>query len=155
MKNEKSIAALNNLIEINNDRLQGYETAAKETEEHDLKSLFSRLSKTSTTCITALTAEVERLGGTPTEGTRTSGKFFRLWMDVKAAITGKDRKAILSSCEYGEDAAVDAYANELKNHSAYLTTDQLAMLRKQHTLITADHDEIKSLRDSVIEHAAV
>lgn len=30
-------------------------------------------------------------------------------MDVKAALTGKDRKAILNSCEYGEDIAKDSY----------------------------------------------
>ncbi len=29
-------------------------------------------------------------------------------MDVKAAFTGKDRKAILNSCEYGEDQALDS-----------------------------------------------
>jgi hypothetical protein len=33
--------------------------------------------------------------GTPEEGTRITGKFFRVWMDVKAALTNKDRKAIL------------------------------------------------------------
>src|SRR5690349_19819739 len=107
MDNEKSIDVLNMLIQINNDRIEGYQTASKETEERDLQSLFSDLIETSETCRAELTEEVERLGGTPAEGTKTSGKFFRAWMDVKAAITGKDRKAILSSCEFGEDAAVD------------------------------------------------
>ena len=36
MENEKTIEALNTLITINNDRIEGYETAAKETEEQDL-----------------------------------------------------------------------------------------------------------------------
>ena len=38
MNTEKSIEILNSLIQINNDRIQGYETASKETEEVDLKS---------------------------------------------------------------------------------------------------------------------
>mgnify|MGYP006219800087 CR=1 FL=1 len=33
MKREKSIEVLNSLITINNDRIEGYETASKETEE--------------------------------------------------------------------------------------------------------------------------
>ena len=33
MENEKTIGALNKLIEINNDRIEGYETASKETKE--------------------------------------------------------------------------------------------------------------------------
>ena len=35
MKNEKTIEVLNKLIIINNDRIEGYETAAKETEENE------------------------------------------------------------------------------------------------------------------------
>jgi len=30
-------------------------------------------------------------------------------MNFKAALTGKDRKAILNLCEYGEGATVDTY----------------------------------------------
>ena len=40
MDNEKTIAALNSLIQINNDRFEGYDTAFRETEEQDLKTLF-------------------------------------------------------------------------------------------------------------------
>jgi hypothetical protein len=46
MKNEKSIDVLNKLIEINNDRIEGYQTASDETKESDLKELFSKLSNT-------------------------------------------------------------------------------------------------------------
>jgi hypothetical protein len=34
---------LNTLITINNDRIEGYETATKETEEQDLKTLFGTI----------------------------------------------------------------------------------------------------------------
>jgi len=36
---------LNTLIENNNDRIEGYETASNETEEQDLKTLFAQLHK--------------------------------------------------------------------------------------------------------------
>ena len=39
MKTEKTIDVLNSLIEINNDRIYGYETASKEVEETDLKNV--------------------------------------------------------------------------------------------------------------------
>lgn len=151
MDNDKTVDVLNTLIEINNDRIEGYETASKETEEHDLKNLFSSLIKTSTRCKAELTQEVERLGGTPIEGTKTSGKFFRAWMDVKAALTGKDRKAILNSCEYGEDVAVDTYDKALKNDYEHLGVEQRSMINDQRELITADHAQIKELRDQLVE----
>lgn len=147
MDNEKSIDALNKLIEINNDRIEGYETALKETEEEDLKTMFSQFAKTSQKCKQELLNEIQKLGGTPTEGTRTTGKFFRVWMDVKAALTGKDRKLILDSCEYGEDQAVDTYKNALEDNMEDLTAEQQNLLKAQYALIKADHDKVKSMRD--------
>lgn len=151
MKNEKTIEVLNSLIIINNDRIQGYDTASKETDEQDLKTLFAQLSQTSQKCKQELVSEVNKLGGTPDEGTKTSGKFFRVWMDVKAAITGKDRKAILNSCEFGEDVAVDTYTKVLSVNLDDLTAEQLKMINAQHALIKSDHDKIKYLRDMFIE----
>lgn len=146
MNTEKSIDILNSLIQINNDRIEGYETASKEADETDLKTLFSHFTETSLKCKAELVAEVKRLGGKPTEGTTTSGKFFRVWMDIKSAITGSDRKAIINSCEYGEDVAVQTY-NEALSNSENLTSEQLMMIKEQHSTIKANHDKIKNLRD--------
>jgi uncharacterized protein (TIGR02284 family) len=155
MENQKSIDTLNTLIEINNDRIEGYETASKETKETDLKSLFAQLAQTSYACKAELVGEVEALGGTPIEGTKVSGKFFRVWMDAKTALTGKDRKAILNSCEYGEDVAVNTYKKVLEESNVtdkeILTSDQIALVEEQYELIKADHDTVRSLRDSLVE----
>ncbi|MBC7629094.1 PA2169 family four-helix-bundle protein [Ferruginibacter sp.] len=147
MENEKTIAVLNTLITINNDRIEGYETASKETEEHDLKTLFAQFSSTSQKCKQELTNEVSRLDGTSAEGTLTTGKLHRVWMDVKAALTGKDRDAILKSCEFGEGVAQDTYEKALENDIENLNAEQQTMIKAQHTLLKADHDKVKSMRD--------
>lgn len=152
MDKKKSIDVLNTLIEINNDRIEGYETASKETEETDLKMLFSKFSQTSQKCKQELVNEVQKLGGTPIEGTKTTGKFFRVWMDVKAALTRKDREAILNSCEFGEDQAADTYEKVLKDNLNDLTSEQQTMLKTQQVLIKADHDKVKQMRDMVSDH---
>lgn len=149
MEREKTIGVLNSLVEINNDRIEGYETASKETDEQDLKVLFGRLAQTSQKCNRELSSEIRELGGTPTDGTKISGKFFRAWMDVKAALTGKDRKAILNSCEYGEDAAVDTYKKVLKDDTAHLSPHLQALVAAQHLTIRTDHDTVKSMRDAL------
>ena len=147
MENEKTIAVLNTLVTINNDRIEGYETACKDVEEQDLKTLFAHFSSTSKTCKHELLNEVGRLGGTAAEGTLTAGKLHRVWMDLKAAITGKDRKAILNSCEFGEDIAKGTYEKALENEIENLNIAQQTMIRAQHTLLKADHDKVKSLRN--------
>ncbi len=153
MENEKTIAVLNTLITINNDRIEGYETASKETDEQDLKTLFAQFSKTSQHCNAELKAEVTNLGGEIAEGTMVSGKFFRVWMDVKAALTGKDRKAILNSCEYGEDVAKGTYEDALKDDAEDLSADLQATIKAQHTLLVADHDKVKAMRDAVTDES--
>ncbi len=152
MDNEKTIDVLNSIIQINNDRVEGYETASKETEETDLKTLFAGFIDTSNQCKDDLEDEVEILGGEPTESTRITGKFFRVWMDVKAALTGNDRKAILNSCEYGEEAAQDAYEKVLTDKLENLTAEQQTMLAAQKNLLKADYNKIISLRDALVEN---
>lgn len=149
MENQKTIDALNKLITINNDRIEGYETASKETEEADLKTLFANLMATSQKCKRELEAEVMALGGEPSEGTKASGKFFRAWMDVKAALTGKDRKAILNSCEFGEDAAIKTYENVMEDDTRHFNDMQETMVNDQFSLLLADHNTVKSLRDAL------
>jgi len=148
METDKCVDVLNSLIEINNDRVEGYETAAKETDDQSLKSLFAGLKSTSESILAELRSEVGRLHGDVEEGTRTTGKFFRVWMDVKAALTGGDRHAILSSCEYGEDNALEVYQHVLEEHNSDLTPEELTMVRSQYEKLHADHDRVKALRDA-------
>ena len=130
--NEKTAEVLNDLIQINNDRIVGYEKAAKETksEDADLRALFLDMTSESRRYVSELTQVVAQTGEEPAKGTTGSGKIYRAWMDVKATFTGKDRKAILSSCEFGEDAAQKAYDEALKS-DAELPTDIRQMIAEQ------------------------
>lgn len=146
--NEKTAEVLNDLIQINNDRIQGYEKASKETasEDADLRTLFDNMAAESRGYVRELTNHVAISGNEPADGTTVKGKIYRTWMDVKATFSGKDRKAILASCEYGEDAAQKAYDEalatdaELPTEIRQLITDQKASLKKS-------HDKIKKMRD--------
>ena len=151
MKREKSIEVLNSLITINNDRIEVYETASKETEELDLKTLFGQFIATSQKCKQELVAEVRTLGGEVAEGTKTSGKFFRVWMDVKAALTGKDRKAILNSCEYGEDHATETYDKALADGLEHLNAEQHFIINAQRASLRADYDHVKALSNGLVD----
>ncbi|MGF1556169.1 ferritin-like domain-containing protein [Paucihalobacter sp.] len=151
MENDKTVDVLNSLITINNDRIEGYETASEATEEQDLKTLFARFISTSQKCKQELVGEVRKLGGEVAEGTKTSGKFFRAWMDVKAALTGRDRKAILNSCKYGEDQAQETYEDALENDLDHLNASHRTMISGQKSLLNADHNHVKDLRDALVD----
>ena len=146
MVKDKSVDVLNSLITINNDRIAGYETALDEAKDEDLKVLFSEYKQNSEECKSELVAEVQKLGGEPEEGTRADGKIYRAWMDFKSMVTGKDRKAILSSCEYGEDVAVNSYEKALK--SKELSAAFIPLVTAQYNRIKMDHDRVRHLRDA-------
>lgn len=146
-KKEKIISLLNDLMEINNDRIQGYERAIAETDDEDLAHLFTNMAAHSRSYISDIKREILLLGGEPTEGTKNSGKMFRIWMDIKAALTGKDKKEILKSCEFGEDAALNTYKEILENKESGLTDTLINMIKMQKQEIRIDHDRIKALRD--------
>ncbi|MCH8568992.1 MAG: PA2169 family four-helix-bundle protein [Balneolales bacterium] len=146
---EQCIKVLNDLVVINNDRIEGYETAGKNTNEAELRTMFTKFAKTSHNCHQDLVIEITKLGGKPEEGTKISGKFFRAWMDVKSALTGKDREAILNSCEQGEEKAIETYKDTLSKESKHLSLDQQRMVQKHFGLIKADQSEIRLMQKAL------
>jgi len=147
--NEKTSEVLNDLIRINNDRIAGYEKAEKETsdEDADLRAIFNQMAAESRSYVNDLTKHVAGSGNEPADGTTVSGKIYRAWMDVKATFSGKNRKAILASCEYGEDAAQKAYDQALST-DAELNTEIRQLVMDQKTSLKKSHDQIKAMRDA-------
>jgi uncharacterized protein (TIGR02284 family) len=146
--NKAAIETLNDLILINNDRIEGYENALKELsgDDDNLRPLFLEMIDQSHRFKLQLGTEVEVLGSDIEQGTSTSGKLHRTWLEVKAAFSGHSEKSILDDCEFGEDAIKKSYQSALEDDTlpAYLRDtleDQLASLMDS-------HDEIKALRDN-------
>jgi len=147
MKNKETIEILNDLIQIQNDRIKGYSRAIDELKEgdEDLKTLFAGMIDESRNIRMVLGQEVQALGGNMDEGTTNSGKIYRSWMDVKALFTGHSRHTVLENCEFGEDAAQKAYKMALSEDDLPSFLRETLMDQKQ--TLKASHDEIKALRD--------
>lgn len=140
---------LNDLIQINNDRVVGYRKAVNEVEDADvdLKTLFGKMADESESYRNELSSEVIRLGGEVAEGTTGMGKIYRVWMDVKAVFSGHDRQAVLENCEFGEDAAQRAYKDALAS-DAEMSSDTRQLIAGQKEKLHTSHDTIKTLRDA-------
>lgn len=147
--NEKLEEVLNDLIEINNDRITGYEKAIDEAKDIDvdLKAIFSKMADESRKYKAELTNAVTSLGGDPATGTTNSGKIYRVWMDVKATFTGHDRKTVLENCEFGEDAAQKAYKLALAS-DAEMDAETRQLITSQQASLKTSHDLIKKYRDA-------
>ena len=141
---------LKDLIRINNDRVTGYSKAATQTDDHELQSLFSQLAQQSRQLASELRSLVSDDDKNVTDETTAAGKIYRTWMDVKATFGGDDRKGILASCEFGEDAAQKAYKEALEDDD--LTPDCRVTIERQKVTLRQAHDKIKMMRDTAAAH---
>ena len=146
-KSKEIIEVLNDLVMIKNDRIEGYERAVKElkAEDKDLKTLFDHMILESQQIKSDLVQEVQVLHGDVEKGTTEMGKIYRGWMGLKAIFTGDSRHAILSNCEFGEDAAQKVYKKVLETEK--LPAFLREMLANQQETLKVSHDEIRDLRN--------
>lgn len=143
---ENATGVINDLIEINNDRVAGFEKAIADIKDEniDLKELFLGYAEQSRKNGQELAAIV---GSAEVEtGNSVSGTLHRAWIDVKSIFGGNDRESILSEAERGEDAIKKAYQDAI--NSGELSADVFATVSAQAQEINAAHDQIKALRDT-------
>ena len=138
---------LNDLIEINNDRVAGFEKAIADIKDEniDLKEIFQGYAEQSRKNGQELAALVGNAEEVET-GTSVGGTLHRAWIDVKSIFGGSDRASILSEAERGEDAIKKAYQDALADNS--LGAEAVAVVQNQSYEINAAHDQIKALRDA-------
>lgn len=146
---EKQIDLVNDAIEINNDRIKGYEKAieiAKDANLNELQVLFNGYIEQSRQFLAELKPLVNRTAEEPEEGTKFSGKIFRIWMDIKSAISPSISTALLESCEKGEDEFKETYKNILSD-SLNEYPSLVDILQNQLSQQLEAHQKIKELRD--------
>jgi len=144
----KTTTILNELVEINNDRIAGFEKAVADINDEniDLKAVFLEYSSQSRKFSQELVALVAGLGEEPETGNSVAGTLHRAWIDVKALFGGSDRESILNEAERGEDAIKAAYRMALEKGE--LSGEALETVSRQAQDIKAAHDTIKALRDA-------
>lgn len=143
IKNEEIVDDLNELVKINNDRIQGYMKAVEDNEDSQLDHLFNEMIVQSQNFRSQLADHIVRIDGTAVSDATTtdiSSKIHRAWIDIKSALTGKDRDTVLSSVTFGENAAVEAYESAIEGDKlpAYIKED-----------LTNQLSQLKSARDKM------
>ncbi|MEO6547626.1 MAG: PA2169 family four-helix-bundle protein [Ferruginibacter sp.] len=147
--NERTIEVVKDLIQINNDRVTGYERAGGKTKtlDIDLQAIFLSMANDSRKYTTDLTAELARCGWQNENGYTSKGKIYQVWMDVNATFSGFDRQSILESCEFGEDTIQKAYSAALAA-DVEMDIETRNLLEHQKDLLNTAYRLIKSYLDA-------
>ena len=144
MENKDQISTLNTLIATTIDSITGYEDSAQNVDSERLREIFRRNADERQEVVSSLREEVRRLGGDPEESGSFLGKAHQRFEDLKAAITGRDEKAIVNEVERGEDYLKEKFETALE--SGGLTGDSRATVEQSYQTVRRGHDQISQLK---------
>lgn len=145
LDNDEVISVLNGLIETCKDGQMGFQQASEGVERSDLRSFFAECSLQRAQFAGELQSLVQTLGGDPESSGSIAGSLHRGWINIKAAVTGRDEGAILNECERGEDSAKSAYKDALEG---FLPDYMREVVQRQYQGVVTVHDKVKALRDA-------
>jgi uncharacterized protein (TIGR02284 family) len=144
MHNDKAASVLNNLIETCKDGEQGFREAAEGLKNPTVKTRFLEYSRQRAQMARELQDEVRRLGGDPEKSGSIAGTMHRGWLNIRAAVSGKDDHAIIAEAERGEDVAKTAYEDALKES---LPATAQTLVQQQSVKVRQAHDDVRNIRD--------
>src|SRR5438445_11679840 len=110
-----AISTLNTLIATTIDSITGYEDSAQNIDSQRLREIFRQRANERQDIVEQLRAEVRRLGGDPEDGGSFLGKAHQRFEDLKAAVTGRDEKSIITEAERGEDYLKEKWQTALQS----------------------------------------
>lgn len=144
MENKDQISTLNTLISTTVDSITGYEDSAKNADSERFREIFRARADERQQVVQDLRGEVSRLGGDPEESGSFMGKAHQRFEDLKAAITGRDEKAIINEVERGEDYLKAKFESALEDGD--LTGDSRQVVERAYQSVRAGHDQISQLK---------
>jgi uncharacterized protein (TIGR02284 family) len=150
MDNQDQISTLNTLIATTIDSITGYEDSAQNVENERLRQIFRERADERQRVVEDLRAEVRRLGGDPEDGGSLLGKTHQRFEDLKAAITGRDEKAIVNEVERGEDYLKGKFETALDGD---LTGESRAIVESAYQSVRSGHDQISQLKHGLETNA--
>lgn len=138
---------LNTLLATLTDSINGYRDSAENIENGNFKRLFLESAEERSRVAQDLRGEVRRLGGDPNDDGSFLGKTHQVFLDLKAAVTGRDDKAIINEVERGEDYLKEKFTAALQSDK--LTGETRAVVEQAFTSVRRGHDRIAEIKHSL------
>lgn len=141
------IRTLNGLIATTLDSADGYRAAATDTDSHRFADMFRSRAGEREQVVQQLRAEVTRLGGAPEEDGTLLASAHRAFLNLKAAITGNDDAAVVSTVEDGEDHIKAKYEAAMADED--VSPAVRALIQSAYQSVRAGHDQMRDLKHSM------
>jgi uncharacterized protein (TIGR02284 family) len=143
-EHNEAISTLNTLIATTIDSITGYEDSAQNIHDERLREIFRSRANERQQVVQELRTEVRRLGGDAEESGSFLGKAHQRFEDLKAAVTGRDEKAIINEVERGEDYLKEKWQAALQSGNLHGETHDL--VERCYQSVKSGHDQISQLK---------
>ena len=143
-EHSEAISTLNTLIATTIDSVTGYEDSAKNIDNERFREIFRQRASERQEVVQQLREEVRRLGGNPEDDGSFLGKAHQRFEDLKAAITGRDEKAIINEVERGEDYLKEKWQAALQ--SGNLDGETHDLVERLYQSVKSGHDQMSQLK---------
>ena len=142
---QDDITTLNTLTTTLIDSVTGFEDAAANIEGSSrLQQLFRERASERRQVVEELRGEVRRLGGNPEDDGSFLGKTHQRFLDLKAAVTGRDEQAIINEVERGEDYLKEKFETALE--SGNLSGESRQVVERAYQSVRSGHDQVSALK---------
>ena len=142
---QDDITTLNTLTTTLIDSVTGFEDAAANIEGSSrLQQLFRERASERRQVVEELRAEVRRLGGNPEDDGSFLGKTHQRFLDLKAAVTGRDEQAIINEVERGEDYLKEKFETALETGN--LSGESRQVVERAYQSVKSGHDQMSQLK---------
>ena len=130
------------------DSVNGYRDAAANLEGGErFQQMFREMADERSRIAEDLRSEIRRLGGDPPDEGSLMGKTHQRFLDLKAAITGRDDKAIINEVERGEDYLKEKFETALA--SDQLTGETRGAIDRAFQSVRKGHDKVSQLKHAM------
>lgn len=146
---QQEAALLSDLLQLNLDSQNGYQTATDGLHNKEYVARFQQYAQERKQNADELAQLLRTTGNTVSKAGTLSGLFQQGWLNLEALL-GTSDTTILANCERADGVSLAAYQDVMGK-----TTNEgiLALLRRQFTIIRDAHDYVKTLRGA-LEQAA-
>ena len=149
-RHSDEIGTLNTLIATTIDSVTGYENSAKDIDNQRFAEIFRERANERQQVVEQLRSEVRRLGGNPEDDGSFMGKTHQRFEDLKAAVTGKDEKAIVNEVERGEDYLKEKFETALNSDT--LSGESRSVVERCYQSVRSGHDQMSQLKHGMETH---
>jgi len=144
MDNDAQVGTLETLTTTLIDSVNGYEDAAKNSENQKFQQIFRERASERREVCDNLRSEIRRMGGNPPDDGSCMGRTHQTWLDLKAAVTGRDDERIINSVEAGEDYLKEKFETALNDGN--LDGEARETVERAYQSVRSGHDQMSQLK---------